>query len=173
MTMLRRIFHAGRVRRWHTNPVLSRTDDYLDGHHARVARIILALHPNPSIHLITAALTHDDGESETGDMPAPFKNSLPDPIRAALDTWEASGRQVVWCEAPHDLSVDDAAWLKLADRLDAYMWARHHGANMSRDGWPEARSEITSLAFKVAGLTPGVTEYQVCDAITATLEAME
>jgi hypothetical protein len=45
---LERIFHAGLTRRWHTNAHLNGTCDRLDGHQARVARIILALWPDAS-----------------------------------------------------------------------------------------------------------------------------
>ena len=45
------------------------------------------------------------------------------------------------------LSDDEEAWLKFADRLDAYMWAQHHRPwIMGRDGWPEARSALEAMA---------------------------
>ena len=77
MTNLNSIFRAGFVRRWHSDPDLCHTVDPIDGHSARVARIILALHPSPSVALIRAALTHDDGESVTGDMSAVMKRNNP------------------------------------------------------------------------------------------------
>lgn len=131
------IFRAGFVRRWHTHPDLAHTCDRIDGHSARVARIILALHPDPSRDLIKAALIHDDGESVVGDMPYGGKAG-----RLGAEYCHAEGRAVrsLWGAAPM-LSGDDAIWLQFADRLDAYMWAAHHAPHvMNGDGWPEARA---------------------------------
>lgn len=140
---LLKIFRAGFVHRWHTNPDLAHTNDRIDGHSARVARIILALHPDPSVDLLRAALIHDDGESVVGDIPAPFKNSMGGhhvsaEAEAALDLW--GGRDV-------SVSADDRRWLKFADRLDAYMWAAHHAPYvLTGDGWPEARRDLRAMA---------------------------
>ncbi len=122
--------------RWHTNPWLSRTHDRVDGHSARVARIIFALHPKPSMVLIKAALIHDDGEFAVGDVKAPAKDA--DPVFAGLlADREAVAREGIWgSDAP--LTDDEARWLKFADCLDAWTWARHHRAPMNRDGWPQA-----------------------------------
>lgn len=133
MPDLRAIFRAGFVRRWHTNPDLAHTVDRIDGHSARVARIILALHPDPSLHLIRAALVHDDGESVVGDVPATFKNA------SAMRDAEYLASVDLWGHWMQPLGDTDRAWLKFADRLDAYMWARHHAPHvMTGDGWPEA-----------------------------------
>ena len=40
MTNINSIFRAGFVRRWHSNPDLCHTADRIDGHSARVARIM-------------------------------------------------------------------------------------------------------------------------------------
>ena len=81
--MLATIFRAGRVRRWHSDADLSWTDDYNDAHQGRVARLLLALHPNPSAVLLAAALTHDDGELKAGDMGHALKRENPT-LRDAL-----------------------------------------------------------------------------------------
>lgn len=133
------IFRAGFVRRWHTNPDLAHTADRIDGHSARVARIILALHPEPSLDLIRAALTHDDGENAVGDVKAPAKDEFP-VIADALDEMEHYERERLWAGDWCDvIGGDDRRWLKFADRLDAYMWAAHHAPHvLSGDGWPGA-----------------------------------
>ena len=41
MTDILDMWKACRVRRWHTNTELAGTDDRIDGHSGRVARIIL------------------------------------------------------------------------------------------------------------------------------------
>jgi len=145
MTNLTSIFRAGFVRRWHSNPDLCHTVDRIDGHSARVARIILALHPSPSVALIRAALTHDDGESVTGDMSAVMKQQNP-VIASILALAEGVARRALWGHEP-DLSDRDRNWLKFADRLDAYMWAAHHAPHiMDRDGWPELLAWINETA---------------------------
>ena len=71
------LYNAGAVRRWHTNPHMAHVVDTIDGHSGRVAKMILLLHPAPSMALIRAALTHDDGEYAVGDIPGPAKSALP------------------------------------------------------------------------------------------------
>ena len=143
--IIRNIFRAGFVRRWHSNPDLSHTVDRIDGHSARVARIILALHPSPSVALIRAALTHDDGESVTGDMSAVMKRNNPF-IAAHLARVEYIARTDLWGLDP-DLGNVGYIWLKFADRLDAYMWAAHHAPHiMDRDDWPELLAWINETA---------------------------
>jgi len=148
---LARIFHAGCVVRWHTNPWLSHTDDRIDGHSARVARLILAMHPDPSFDLIKAALTHDDGESVTGDVPATAKNSR---FGYELRLEEERARTELWGDDPA-LTYDEHLWLSFADKLDAYMWAQHHAPHVLRDyDWQEARDVLIGKAERL-----GVTEY--------------
>jgi 5'-deoxynucleotidase YfbR-like HD superfamily hydrolase len=110
-----------------------------------VARIILALHPSPSVGLIRAALTHDDGESVTGDMSATLKQANPAFARALRST-EFKARTDLWGPDPAISSAEER-WLKFADRLDAYMWAAHHAPHiMDRDGWPELLAWINETA---------------------------
>ena len=145
MTDLRAIFRAGAVLRWHTNPELSTTQDRVDGHSARVARIILALHPNPSVSLLRAALVHDDGEHAVGDVRAPAKDDSGEMTRL-LDKLEATAREQLW-GTTIPLWDSQKLWLHFADRLDAYMWASHHAPHvLDGDGWPKARVRLLKWA---------------------------
>jgi len=141
-------FRAGFVRRWHTNPELAHTNDRIDGHAGRVARIILMIHPNPTVDLIRAALIHDDGEGVVGDMKAPTKDAFP-VIADALEEMEYIARCEIWGQHHIDHpGQNDGKWLKFADRLDAYMWAQHHAPSvLSGDGWPEARAWLEGQAI--------------------------
>ena len=135
---------SGRVMRWHTNPRMSSTQDRLDGHHARVAQIILERHPGPSVGLLRAALTHDAGEAIVGDLPADMKRQMPEVAeRHALV--EAVSRDTISGAFP-DLSESEETWLRYADRLDAYLWAQFHGEDMTTLDWRLAREEIARLA---------------------------
>jgi len=144
MTELWRIFYAGCVHRWHANPHLAGTADRTDGHSARVARIIANLHPSPSAALLMAALRHDDGEAVVGDVSGEAKRQYPT-LAAMLDAIEERHIIALW-GVHSDLTVTEAAWLKFADRLDAWMWAKHHRAPMDGDGWPEAWARLEKMA---------------------------
>ena len=135
---------SGRVMRWHTNPRMSSTQDRLDGHHGRVAQIIIECHPDPSVVLLRAALTHDAGEAIVGDLPADMKRQMPEVAeRHALV--EAVSRDTISGAFP-DLSESEETWLRYADRLDAYLWAQFHGEDMTTLDWRLAREEIARLA---------------------------
>ena len=126
-------FRASFVRRWHTHPELAQTVDTLAGHGGRVARIILKLWPDASANLLQWALVHDDGESVVGDVPALAKGAsvIHEQERAALDR--------IWPGLP-ELTPDEYERLRFADRLDAWMWAKHHAPHVQdSDGWPESR----------------------------------
>ena len=144
-TDIQRVFYAGLTTRWHTNPHLAQTCDRLDGHQGRVARLILALFPDASRDLLIAALTHDDGESVTGDIPATYPKS--DRHKVA----EAFAQKDIWGSGMPRLSYTDGQRLKLADKLHAYMWAEHHAPAVVLDNpeWSEAWQEIVKLAVEL------------------------
>lgn len=136
------IFAAARVTRWHTHPRLSLTHDPLDGHQGRVARIIMALHPAPSAQLLMAALTHDDGEHVTGDMPGHFKEDFSYGMEW-IDEIEQQGREELWGNVHINVSGENADWLRLADRIDAFMWCGFHAAEeLDKPEWKRARAWI-------------------------------
>ena len=137
---------SGRVMRWHTHPRLAGTGDRLDGHHARVAQLIIeAMAPQqPSANLLIAALTHDAGEAVVGDLPGDFKTQMPDVAqRHALV--EAVARDTIAGAFP-SLTESQQTYLRYGDRLDAYLWAQHHGENMQLLEWRLCREEIARLA---------------------------
>jgi len=156
-TRLAAQFRAGRTRRWHANAWLADTNDRVDGHAARVARIILALHPAPTLALLAAALVHDDGENgETGigDIPGPVRNALPAEARLALDEREANARLALWPKyggAPaRTLTGANRTWLHFADRLDALMWVAWHRPELLQSaGWREDVTMADHMAQRV------------------------
>lgn len=147
------IFNAGRVRRWHMNADLSCTDDFNDAHQGRVARLILALHPNPRMLLIAAALSHDDGEFAAGDLAGDVKRANPN-LYAALQNIEDEAVCEIWDlpnhETPcHVLPKEDLEWLKFADSLDAYMWMMHRKPALSaRPDWTAQYQRLREFAIK-------------------------
>ena len=151
------IFRAGLVRRWHCNPDLAHTVDRIDGHGARVARIIIALHPEPSFGLIEGGLSHDDGEWISGDVNRTTKASRP-VFSQMLGEIEQESRILLWgYDATADLSSSERLWLKFADRLDAYMWAQHHAPHvLTGDDWPDARVWLLETAEALGADIEGV-----------------
>ena len=140
MNQIARVFRAGFVHRWHTNPDLCHTVDRIDAHQGRVARLMLALWPETTAAALHYALTHDDGESVVGDAPATSKGAF-DAVMA-----EASARRSIW-PGLVDLPAEDLARIKFCDRLDAFMWAKHHAPHtLKADGWPEARQWLQEHA---------------------------
>ena len=149
MTLLD-IFRAGRCRRWHRHPVMVDTDDRLDGHQGRVARLALALFPDDH-DLLIMALTHDDGESVTGDIPNPVKNQLSQVARDAIEDMEENARLRLWGGLSGSGKATDivrtATRLRLCDKLDAIMWvAHHHPRLLAEPGWQSDIAEVKALA---------------------------
>lgn len=144
MTYINRVFHAGLTHRWHTNPWLAQTTDRLDGHQGRVARLAIALWPDASRDLIIAALTHDDGESITGDTPYPHGKTT------EQERAEAAARIIVWNRRAPMLSSQDESRLRFCDRLDAYLWMIHHAPQCKNtDDWQDARTWIDHEATRL------------------------
>ena len=119
------IFHASRARRWHTNAHMSHTVDPLDGHHGRVARILLHLWPDSTAAILRAALTHDDGEHAFADVAGPDKRNMDPALLAAVERIMTEARVGLWGDDP-DLTDIERDRLDFADKLDALMWVAHH-----------------------------------------------
>lgn len=133
MRDLNQILRGGYCTRWHANPDMAHIRETLAEHHARVAQIILALHPSPSLRLIDAALHHDAGEPAVGDVPWPVKRDNPD-LSTLLDKAEAQERKRIGCLI--ELDHDETAWLKLADRLAGIAHVAQTNARiLSQDDW--------------------------------------
>ncbi len=145
MTTITDIFNAGRVRRYHRHPVMSQFDDFNDAHQGRVARIIAYFHPAPSSDLLVAALTHDDGEAGTADIPSPYKDCLPQEVRNQFERDERNARAGLWGSEPW-LEPDDQKWLQFADVLDRILWKRHKApSQVTTDDVERAKRLATEL----------------------------
>ena len=146
-----RAWRAGRVRRWHSNADMADTVETVDGHQARVARLVLALSPLASRNLLRAALTHDDGEHASGDVSGPIKRQHP-ALADELRHIEDVARQSIW-GSDATLTAHEQLLLDVCDKLDAYLWVRHHRPeHLSGHGWPEARQRLQADAIAL-GLT--------------------
>ena len=144
---LSEILRGGYCTRWHANPDMADVRETLAEHHARVAQIILDLHPAPSLRLIDAALHHDAGEPAVGDVPYPAKRGNPS-LKALLDGIEAAERERLGVPEPE--TSEDMAWLKMADRLAAWMHVKHVRPHLLKlDDWRDAGVELLAMAGRL------------------------
>lgn len=144
---LQAAWEATFTRRWHRHALLADTNDPIAAHQGRVALLALMLFPTAhAVH--RAALCHDMGEAAVGDVPNPVKNRNPD-LKAALDRIEGEAMERMGIPA---VSLDDIErdMLRLCDKLDAILWARHHRPGlMSHPAWQGDVQEVNGLAWRL------------------------
>lgn len=139
------------TRRWHCNPDLGHTTDPVGWHGARMAILALHLWPYSSRNLIMACLTHDLGESVTGDIPWPAKQASPY-LKQELDQMEAEA--LAGMGMKFETRPPDTARLKYLDRLDAYLWMMHHKPKLrKRKDWKEARKWLDEEKAALCSIT--------------------
>ena len=134
------------TRRWHRHAHLADTHDPIAGHQGRVA--LLALMMFPTAHALhRAAIMHDMGEAAVGDVPNPVKNANPD-LKRALDRIEAEAMVEIGLPGV-DLDDRERDMLRLCDKLDAILWARHHKPDLLDDPrWQGDVSEVRGLMWR-------------------------
>lgn len=141
------IWSAG-VTRWHANrnPRLRHSQDCTDAHSARCARLLLCLKPDASADLLAAVLHHDVAEAFTGDVPQSAKRNAT--LRDVLHWMESDAEARLGLTGPRH--SQDAAWVKLVDRLDAWLWVMRHDEREARKPeWRDAADAIRTAAWKL------------------------
>ena len=134
------------VIRWHASRshALRNSGDTTDAHAARCCRLLLALKPDASANLIAATLHHDVAERVTGDTPwgAKIDDAT---LRDVLGRLETAENDRLGLSTPrHD---EDVQWIKLVDRLDAYLWcAMVAPAQLRLTDWDGAYCDILDRA---------------------------
>ena len=120
-------WQATRTRRWHTNPALSRTEDPVGAHSARM--VILALYFDPALsrEAIIYIISHDLAEIITGDIPYPVKHDNPE-FNAALTIADEDANKQLNIPSPNNLTQTERQLISLVDRLDAWLWMANHYA---------------------------------------------
>ena len=115
---------AGQTKRYHGWPT-SRTQT-VGEHSARVANIYVEIFGLPRVEVLYYALNHDAGELFAGDIPFGGKDKVPG-LRAGIDEAEAEGLRLLGVELP-ELTVEEAACLKIADLLEMFEFGRYEEA---------------------------------------------
>jgi len=99
--------------------------------------LALMLWPDCSKRLLAECVCHDLGEYKTGDIPwgAPNKDH---------DTeWDARRDMGM----AFRIKANDVIKVKLLDRLDAYLWARHHAPHiLDRKEWVDQRDKLLATS---------------------------
>jgi hypothetical protein len=142
--MIRDIWNSDCLR-WHASRchALRHSGDTTDAHAARCCRLLLALKPDASANLIAATLHHDVAERVTGDTPWNAKQDAT--LRYVLVRLEAAENQRLGLTTPRH--AEDVDWIKLVDRLDAYLWAQMVApAELAKQDWRNAWADILARA---------------------------
>lgn len=141
MSNMMQVYYSTMVRRWHTNPHLSHTVDPVGYHGGRMAILALVLWP-AAWRLRDACLTHDLGEYVSGDIP--WGASLD--VKAAAD--DVADKWSVRNSVDSHFCIDIR--LKFLDRLDSYLWARHHAPHiLTEKDWQDQLDWLKSEAKKL------------------------
>ncbi len=145
---------AAFTRRWHCNPDLAHTVDPVGYHGGRMGILALYLwREDASRDLLLACLCHDLGESVTGDIPHTAKQD--DKLARLLYSKEQSA--LLEMGMAYFIDEEDQRRLKFLDRLDAYLWARHHAPHvLPRDGWPEALAWLQREADELGAIVEAI-----------------
>lgn len=138
-----RLYLSGSVERWHMNPAMAWAGQTNADHQGRCVLLLLALHPDPSVALIRAVATHDVGELGAGDLSYDLKRREPD-LAARHAAFETAEREAL-CGPDPELSLEEARWLKLIDRLEAAAWVLHRNPreyDRAGTGWERAEAML-------------------------------
>ncbi len=142
--MIRDLWNSN-VYRWHASRsyALRNSGDDTDAHAARCCRLLLALKPDASANLIAATLHHDVAERFTGDVPWQAKQD--GTLRDTLVRLEIRETMRLGLTEPRDRT--EADWVKLVDRLDAYLWCQMvDRAELAKPDWRTAWADIIGRA---------------------------
>ena len=145
--MIRDIWNSD-VARWHASRchALRHSGDTTDAHAARCCRLLLALKPDASANLIAATLHHDVAERVTGDTPWNAKQDAT--LRDTLVRLEVNENMRL--QLREAVTLDEWDWIKLVDRLDAYLWAQMVApAELAKQDWRNAWADILARAGRL------------------------
>jgi 5'-deoxynucleotidase YfbR-like HD superfamily hydrolase len=140
------IYRSGFVQRYHTNPAMAWAGQTNGQHQWGVAALLCALFPDRiTLPLLWEALHHDAGEMQTCDMSFPAKQAYPQ-VASVLAEAEADSRWRMGIDKAA-LTFDEAAMLKLCDRLESVLFASVRTPWVLKgDGWPEMRAGVVWAA---------------------------
>lgn len=111
--------NGGNVKRYHTHELLK--EEKVGQHTFNVMNILMIVTDrNVSRNLLMAALVHDLGEYETGDIPSPIKKLNPE-LRAQINEMEDRAMRAAHVGYYPELTEWEYKLLKFADNLDGLL----------------------------------------------------
>lgn len=137
---LRYLIAGAGVRRYHTSPVVGQETV---GHHSHaVASLLTLIYPDSSRELLIAALYHDLGEQQTGDIPSPGKREMG--IRDAVNKYEAECNAEAGFHTP-TLFAKEKRRLKFADCVSGALFCLEELAAGNRRMWSTFMTYMTYI----------------------------
>lgn len=139
---------ASFVRRWHTHPQLSWTDDFNGGHQQRSTLLLILFWPDSTRGAIIDCLTHDQGEDDAGDMAYSAKKKFPE-VREMLHTVENESieQQGFPDHELSDLELERRRWV---DLLDSYLWMLKNKPRLRvRREWETQARKLSEEAIRL------------------------
>lgn len=184
-TLMRALYEAGAVARWHTMPQIG--GPLQVGQHSwGVAVLILTFcDREPSLRLVRAALLHDMHERWSGDSPSPGRKDI---VALQEGENEAQRRFWVWADEPHPeehLELWEEAWLRLMDATEAWLWTGrqlslgNHNVQGARDEnlWPSIEKMVLVTYVDVfvdpEGLLEAIASINVGERLPERLSVLE
>lgn len=147
-----KFYRSGFVQRYHQNPEMSPFGQNNAAHQWGVCALLLILFPDVSRSLLIAALTHDVGEIDAGDLANPTKERNPDLANMHRD-FESGCRFNIIGEPLFDQTVpfhDEAERLWLCDKLEAVLFtATFRPELICKRGWPEQIEQLKHMSSKL------------------------
>jgi hypothetical protein len=133
---------AGRVKRYHTWPVLHQ--ETVGEHTHRVATLFLQLFGIPRAEVLAYILQHDSGELSSGDMPFYAKRDVPE-LKHYMNRAEGRGRERLRIEMPK-LTDEEWAQFKLCDLLQMLEFALIEMSMGNRFAGPIRQNVLDALS---------------------------
>lgn len=145
-SVYRDIHMAGRVKRYHTWPVLHQQT--VAEHCWGVASLYAAIFGMPRAEVFYYCLHHDSGELWAGDLPFTVKDKVPG-LREAMEDGERAGRAILNVLLPQ-LTDQEKRRVKICDLLEMYFFGLIEVAMGNTYGSPIA-ADTWAAAIKTAG----------------------
>jgi len=99
--------------------------------------LLMELHPEPTLELYQAIMTHDMAERWTGDSPAIIKRSFP-ALKSALTEAEEFVRKKTGIECD---CFDPDGWISALDNIEFFLWCDDQ-INLGNVGIRGKRKEV-------------------------------
>lgn len=137
---------TGKVMRYHAQPDVPCQSNA--EHMWGVAVLMLKFYPDCDKDMLAAALTHDCGEADVGDIPSPTKNKVPQ-IRKLIKELEHEALDKLGLNYEGGLIQHEVTALKICDVLEGLHYtAKHYHKTGGVEGGPTLQAWI-DLANKL------------------------